>query len=117
MISRIASRIRSLFDGDRSKQSPAGPTTTQEILGDFLGAVGDVAPGYRGDGRASIVPPIAPRDSSIDLAKIESAPSTSMRDADTDVGQHETDTEKRPTPGNGRREPGGWGDLDFGGSR
>lgn len=116
MIARIASRLLSLIGaGERRDESPA-VTTTQDVLGDLLGGVGPDAPGYQGNARTSVAPPIAPRRGDADLARIEAEPSQPMHDADTDTGAMEVPVRRSPGKTTSKPEPQGWNELDFGGS-
>lgn len=111
MIARLAERLRSLLGTIPGGKSPK-TTSTQEVLGDFLGGVGTDAPGYQGNGRIGVAPPIAPRRGEADLAKIEAEPCAPDRVAEVETAPPRRNPSRAGTE---RREPSGWSELDFGG--
>lgn len=116
MIARIASRLRALLGPGDSRTAPPAATTTQDVLGDLLGGVGTDAPGYQGNARTSVAPPIAPRRGDADLARIEAEPNMPLHDADTDTGAADAPIRRPAARPESRPQPAGWSELDFGGS-
>ncbi len=107
-------KLKTLVSGSKGKDGNADQA--EDVMGDFLGAVGSDAPGYAGSSRRTIEAPIAPRRG-IDLGRIEEEPSEPMEDADTSHEYQPESVAHAATPPPRQEKPGeedGWGALDFG---